>query len=70
MNVIHPSVSYLKFILGGKDNNKYPGFNGLFTKIIYSHKEGVFIDELSEFKEYLESIGPNPKETIDEFLNL
>jgi hypothetical protein len=28
MNVKHPETDYLRFILGGKDANRYPGFNG------------------------------------------
>lgn len=24
----HPAVKFLKFILGGNDNKRYPGFNG------------------------------------------
>lgn len=44
MNVVHPEISYLRFILGGKDENRYPAFNGQFTKILYSYKDGVFID--------------------------
>ena len=28
-NVAHPKINYLKFVLGGKDNGRYPAFNGI-----------------------------------------
>jgi hypothetical protein len=27
-DVTHPPTNYLRFILGGKDQDRYPGFNG------------------------------------------
>jgi hypothetical protein len=32
------------------DNNRYPGFNGVFTKVSYSHEKGAFIDSLDAVK--------------------
>ena len=29
-NVVHPKITYLKLTIGGKDDDRYPGFNGLF----------------------------------------
>jgi hypothetical protein len=26
------------------DNNRYPAFNGIFTKVTYSHQVGVFVE--------------------------
>jgi hypothetical protein len=36
MNVLNPKSDYLRFILGGKDDNRYPAFNGVFFRVIYS----------------------------------
>lgn len=30
-DVTHPDTKYVRFILGGTDNKRYPAFNGLFT---------------------------------------
>ena len=70
MNVIHPDINYLRFILGGKDENRYPAFNGLFTKIFYQWTPGIFIEDDKEINEFLESIAPRPKESIDNFLTI
>jgi len=44
--VVHPGTNYLRFILGGRDDDRYPGFNGLFTLVSYSDQKGAFIDTL------------------------
>lgn len=31
IEVNHPDTKYVKFVLGGNDEGRYPGFNGLFT---------------------------------------
>ncbi|CAD8140693.1 unnamed protein product [Paramecium octaurelia] len=52
-NVDHPATKYVRFILGGKDSNRYPGFNGLFSQIVFSAKEGAFLDTLDDFKDHI-----------------
>lgn len=32
------------------DNNRYPAFNGVFTKVTYSHEKGAFIETLDGLK--------------------
>lgn len=44
MAVTHPKTNFLRFILGGKDANRYPAFNGQFTKVIYNDQVGAFLD--------------------------
>lgn len=34
---------YLRFIFGGTDQNRYPAFNGVFTKITFGLKVGTFM---------------------------
>jgi hypothetical protein len=34
----------VRFILGGNDEGRYPGFNGVFTQVTFGTKEGTFID--------------------------
>jgi hypothetical protein len=36
MSVTHPKTNFLRFILGGKDADRFPGFNGLFTNVVYN----------------------------------
>lgn len=33
------------------DENRYPGFNGVFFKVVYSHKKGAFIDSPAGLKD-------------------
>ena len=47
MDVTNPTTEYLRFILGGKDENRYPAFNGIFVRVFYSHEEGAFIDNVN-----------------------
>jgi len=44
-DVSHPVITYLQFILAGK-NAQYPGFNGVFYKVVYKVAPGAFIDTL------------------------
>ncbi|CAD8058815.1 unnamed protein product [Paramecium sonneborni] len=48
-NVLHTKSKYLRFLVGGKDNNQYPGFNGQFSSIFLSTNQGVFIPSLDKF---------------------
>lgn len=50
-DVEHPYTQQLKFVLGGRDLNKYPAFNGVFAQIIYSVENGAFISDLNELNE-------------------
>jgi len=43
-SISHAPTKVVRFILGGMDENRYPAFNGIFTKVVYSHQKGVFID--------------------------
>lgn len=53
--------------MGGKDNNRYPAFNGLFTKVVYSTEMGAFVDTVEELSKYLEGLKPRPSEKIGHF---
>ena len=41
----------MRFVLGGMDENRYPAFNGLFSKVVYSQKKGAFIDSVNQPKD-------------------
>jgi len=30
-DVTHPNTKFVRFVLGGNDEGRYPGFNGVFT---------------------------------------
>ena len=49
----HPSIKFLRFILGGKDAGRYPGFNGIFTQVFFSSKEGAFIDKPEDLNNFI-----------------
>lgn len=51
--------------MGGNDAGRYPGFNGIFTKVAYSDEIGAFIDTVDDLNEYLKLIAPRPKENLD-----
>jgi hypothetical protein len=55
-DVQHPAITYLKFILGGKQFN-YPGFNGQIAKLAYNLGDGAFIDKLDGFNKI---VGTSP----------
>jgi len=59
MDVTHPEVLYLKFILGGKQFS-YPGFNGVFTKVQYNIGTGAFVDTLENVNALLAKVGTYP----------
>jgi len=42
--VSHPDTKFVRFILGGNDEGRYPGFNGVFTQVTFGTQKGVFID--------------------------
>ena len=48
-DVQHPLITYLKFVLGGK-NIAYPGVNGVFANVIYRIGANVFVDSVDQFK--------------------
>lgn len=64
MNAVNPKTNTLHFILGGRDENRYPAFNGLFTRVSYSHEVGAFVDSVAELKAYLEKQGKRPSELL------
>jgi hypothetical protein len=53
MGVQHPTTKYVKFILGGTDNKRYPGFNGQFHKIHFSARPGAFIDKMNDLSGFM-----------------
>jgi hypothetical protein len=54
-------VNYLRFVLGGNDNNRYPAFNGQFSRPVFRIGYGAFIDEVSELNKYALSCNPVPE---------
>jgi hypothetical protein len=68
-DVTHPSVSYLNFILAGKQFS-YPGLNGQFTKVNYRLGNGAFIDSVEQFKPYLVNQGTHPGINWDKIVTL
>ena len=36
-------MKYLRFILGGNDAKRYPGFNGVFTSVVFTTIGGGFV---------------------------
>jgi hypothetical protein len=46
--------------LGGKDQDRYQGFNGQFLKVFYSDKKGAFVNSLSDLEEVLVFKGKQP----------
>ena len=53
----HTPTKYLRFILGGNDAGRYPGFNGLFTSVTMTSVPGAFVDKAEDVLAY---IGKNP----------
>lgn len=69
MSVSHPKTSFLRFILGGRDANRYPGFNGLFTRVMYSDKVGAFIDAEKDLAKLEKLYNDIPSSTLDNLYN-
>ena len=46
----------MRFILGGNDEGRYPGFNGVFSQITFSTKEGAFIDTADLLKGFMSKL--------------
>lgn len=42
----------MSLTVGGTDNNRLPGFNGLFLRIVVTHNEGAFISTPEKMDEY------------------
>jgi len=40
-------TKYVKFILGGNDEKRYPGFNGIFTSVTFSTSYGAYVDKVA-----------------------
>ncbi|CAK56140.1 unnamed protein product (macronuclear) [Paramecium tetraurelia] len=55
-DVTHPDTKYVRFILGGTDAKRYPGFNGLFTQVTFDAVKGVFIDTADQLKGYMNKL--------------
>lgn len=53
----HALTKYLRFILGGKDENRYWAFNGQFAQVTFSTKDGAFVDKESLLESYLAKNG-------------
>ncbi len=76
LDVVHPFVMKLRFLLGGK-HLTYPGFNGQFTRIIASTNYGIYADDPSNLnmgdkpddfnsKRFTKKIVEKVEENIDE----
>lgn len=48
----HPLTKYLRFILGGNDAKRYPGFNGLFTSVTFS-TDNAYVSDVDKLNVYL-----------------
>ena len=55
-DVNHPETKYVRFILGGNDDGRYPGFNGVFTQVTFGTKEGTFIDTADQLKGFISKL--------------
>lgn len=53
IDVDHPDTKFVRFILGGNDEGRYPGFNGIFTSVTFGATKGVFIDTTEQVNAYL-----------------
>ena len=42
----------MRFIVGGNDAKRYPGFNGLFTSVTFS-TESAFVSDVDKLNAYL-----------------
>lgn len=69
LDIVHPNIQYLKFIVGGK-TSYYPGFNGQITKLVYRVGDGAFIDTLDQFKAHLLNQGPFPSVILEKTTNI
>lgn len=69
MDVTHPVINYLKFVLGGKQF-EYPGFNGQLTKLVYRVGAGAFIDTIDQLNAHLATQGPAPRVTLEKTTNI
>jgi hypothetical protein len=45
-------TKYLRFILGGNDAKRYPGFNGLFTSVTFS-TDNAYVSDVDKLNVYL-----------------
>lgn len=59
----HPDTKFLRFVLGGNDEKRYPGFNGLFSSVTFSTHVGAYVDSLAELNGYLQK-NPAPAAKI------
>ncbi|CAD8155329.1 unnamed protein product [Paramecium pentaurelia] len=58
--VSNPSTNWVRFTISGKDQNRYPGFNGSFQQIYFSTNQGVFLDsENCDISKLQENTQPN-----------
>jgi hypothetical protein len=48
----HEAVKYVRFILGGNDAGRYPGFNGQFTSVSFS-TQGAYVEDAEKLNSYL-----------------
>lgn len=45
-NVLHPTTKQVRLIVGGTDNKRYPGYNGIIAKIYFSFEKGAFMNSI------------------------
>jgi hypothetical protein len=65
MDVTHPVPIKFRFVVGGQDLNKYPAFNGQIQNLVYSLKDGAFVDNLDGLLKKLEDTKPFPVSGLD-----
>jgi len=42
----HPITKFVRFILGGTDEKRYPGFNGQFSQVTFSAALGAYVGKV------------------------
>ena len=55
--------------VGGNDDKRFPGFNGIFTRILFNHKVGAYISKVDTLIAYLKTQGPEPSFTLGELIS-
>lgn len=55
--------------MGGTDEKRYPGFNGLFTNVYFNDKAGAFINDIQKLNIFVAKQGGLPSDKVDELIN-
>jgi len=70
IDATNPETTYLRFSLGGNDNQRYRPFNGQFTRVYYNDAPGTFADSTEQILSYLTSQGDRPSNQWDKTVNI